>query len=557
MRYIVAVAPPRGSSGHRSAFERLESRYSPEVTCNKESSEGFFVRRPERASPTDLAAIDRSGSAHRKEGCIGTLLTSESDAYFDTYGAPVRLWLPHAVFPDGTPQHIILSRRSDRYRERDSGDDRCFERTPLDGVQVPGGLLDRTTRGALFRDSTKRSDLSKFPILRVRQHSREIQPGDDWSVLNPWTIELDTTVQVGPEDNALLQEAIETGFVDLHAAFRPNDWLRARLHVKLCGHWHNAKVGLSESAFPPIPRLLFGTGELSPDRARAFLILDELNGQFRIGGIGSPESMPAFSWTPEASRSTRGDWLVHNALKALGLREPNEGQMVPRGTSLHSRDEADEAGEDTCEKERLSDVLGNLFDDAVPEVLVRLGSVCEELITEREAKDIRSAARIAAGPGRADREPFVQRFCRTIVMPRSGVQVDFPAPPHWLASDERERWQKERFDAALRWSDTIPCWRLEEWWLSLIQPEPDAAVVQRWDVWNKWWKRHFSVSLFRWPTDFVPDWGKPPRYGVLGRATLGERFHLGGRVPYRVHGPWDDWPQTLPLEDWPCPTMRA
>ena len=553
MKYVAVVAPVSSFSGDTDAFRRLASHYFRNFEDNELERHGFRIKRPAQTSPTEWAAVEWSGSAGGGSPRIGTLLSLDPGEYFDT--DDVQLWLPHGLFPDGTPEHIVLSLGSDGGPDGGSGIYRRFERTQLDGVQVPYGLLARTTCGALFRNSEEPPDLSRFPVLSVVKSSRCAQPPHLWGVLNPWTITLDTAVGIGPGDNRLFQDAIEAGLVDFHVAFRPTDWLRARVHVNLCAWWQSVKAGLTESEFPPIPRLLFGTGGLSPEKARSFLVLDELNGQFHIGGFGSPGSEAAtFTWSPRPSgspgRASSRDCLIHNSLNALGLPRPDGEPAVP-GDMLLSFDE--QARSDIHEEatQKLSDVFGELFTDAMPEVLGRLMSVCEGPITVREADEVRSAARAASGTGRFDPRRFLQGFCRRIVMPRSSIRVDLPAPPRWLESNQHARWEKEQFDAVTGCSSTIPRWRLEEWWLSLIQPEPHVAVKPDWQVWNRWWKRHFRVSLFRWPSDFVPDWGLPPRYGVLGRATLGAGFHLGGSVPHYVHGPWDDWPQTLAMED--CP----
>ena len=587
MRYAVFVHPDAGArrvGAARPLRARLDACFRD--GADLATGEGYRIERPQGGLITETFAI----TARRDEGSLcGVFDTNSAGAYFET--RPVSLWLPHELFGGDAPEAIELS-RNDR-----NGNYQSFflARRQASGIGTPRRLATPMTRGALFTQGAGVRG-GGAPRLHL-QAAQQREAGEDQcnadggqydGLLNPWTVLLDTSCAASAQEPDLFQDVMNTPgtMVDLHVDIPPEDWLRARLHASLFQQWR-----CRHSDLPPIPRLLFGDSGAVWERARAFLVVDALEGVFSMDSREEERGRSGdgwrFGWTPPAevvSRANLDDHLIQRSLDTLGLKDPGEKERTGHGRTLPEGrgdgvcsirrwqgdvDDGRTGGQDR-EDIRIVEVLREMFGEAVPQLAIPLANSVSGHITEREAHALKRLVPWDPGLGRAavrERAAFVSQLSREYMMPRSRIEVALPAPPDWLTGADLSNWNQacetcfEPLSSATAGGDSQ---RAATWWLRLIQFGPQAQISftggagrpgERgepdevravWKPWSMWWKRHFRVALFRSSRQWRWDWASRPHGSVLGTAQLGD-FRLGEPGMESVSGPADAWPQSIDL----------
>lgn len=554
MKYAAVICPP-------------EPLLNPNVAgfLEKRTSAGTgwrMAKHPPDRGSTELAEVRLAaeGSPAKLE-----LFTTKLGRYFDK--EENRLWLPRLLFEGLKPPEKINLLHPSPTRSRQPL--RTYKREQVaPEVRTPPELLLPLSRGALYRAAPDQ-ETGHLPIQVVQEQKKRGQPRTcserhpPRAMLNPWVFSFDTRQALDSKDLELFEEMMKEAEVDFHLDFPPTDWLRVRLHAHLRSLW--AQSPWAGGGKPPLPRLMFGGEGEEWQRARAFLVLDSIEGVFGVtGGVGPCAGSVKFGWDPSGCDPSERTKLsgtlqqhrpVAEALRVLGVHPPGkDGDPAPQAPT----EEADEGRDSShsalkkepcrkCEEETLPlhPVFKRIFDK------LRDGSVPRELmmllrgLPEPSEKEKAAVNSIAAGAG-GDSAAFTTRFVREYIMPRSRILVAWPPPPEWLEEHESVLWSCWKdaglFDPTLARHGEIPEGRLTVWWLRLILPGKEE-VPSEWKAGNYLWKGYFFAALFR--TGEAPQWADLSSDGRLGSDKLGH-FVLGGRSRREdmISGPWmyGEWP---------------
>ena len=539
MRYV-AIIGPRAGRARRSGLTRLASK--------------AWLQLPKQGRVMERFGIESKGDRCRLRMTIGGIghLMQDREA---------GLWLPNAAFgPGGVPPSAFTL-----VREK-SGNFLTFRLARAGRAGTPRELIRGFAAGAYFKLVRDQGSEEAGDILYVEPPLREGEElAGSWGVLNPGLAAL----RVGGRAASRLAGAVEGDeLVDLHIDLPSEEWLRARLHLRLFKGWRERS-----GERPPVPALLFGGA--SPRSlpqcsvARAFFVLDWLGGEFTFRREPAPAR---WEWTAPRE-GLLDDPLVAKACEALELNGKEPAAAEGRGM-VRVPDDAgvgpEEAGDPPVDFEELDVEELNRHDLPPSLAWLLVDSDRKPIRVTREEKEVIGKLGSAAAE-----DSFAQALVRAHLTPCSHIRAAPPAPPNWLTDPDR----RKKWDGV----DLLDVWRpkwatkrrnggwtgqLADWWPRLVDPQvaapskPDRtrnATMRladskrlrhrnKWRAWDFRWKRDFVASLFHEAQDFEPDWEDRPWLPfILGKARLGRDAGLGGASK-------EEFPPTQPEEDerhWP------
>lgn len=525
MRYAAILCPTKGLSAQAENFltnlpETGMSWQAAEVPITRQACELVKVRLPLRGSPAKFFTT-----------------SDKLDRFFST--VETRLWIPRSLADSHT--EIAIERPSLARRSVASNRFRVFERISAKHVDTPPELLNLITKGTLFRARPPGQSLKHGTFcIKVQVESGQDGIEQEWAMLNPWIFLFDTNQPLNAEDLAWFNEVLKASEVDFHLDFQPAEWLRLRLYLQLRKLWGG-------NVSSPLPRLIFGGSGEEWESARAFPVLDSMEGVFVVKRKKNSHSdFPEIYWEPSERIVKSGainHWPIAEAQRIVGgfTDKREENPALPMSTREFETRE-------TSRDETLPQLLQRKFKKRRDAYFPReLKTLIEELSTPSDTEI--SAIELLDFPASSYSFAFISRFVREYLMPRSAVKVDWPSPPEWLEESAPNAFilweQANAFDPTKAWRGGIPERVLTAWWLRLILPG-NEKVPPLWRVQNDLWKVRFFATLFRQSEPLK--WADTLPGGELGTGRLGEfPIGSGNQNEKFVFGPWDTgrWPHVL------------
>lgn len=344
----------------------------------------------------------------------------------------------------------------------------------------------------------------------------------------------------GSGQNKFWQHVLKNddAILDLVPEFPSADNLRVQFYLEAARQLRGAR---SASA---VQRLVFGPNADEPNPLW-FLILDGLNGEFRLEGFPATadSAEPKWIWLQTGRLTFFQEWLAGFACRKAGLdcrpSDASESQRsVPPNNFKNVREVfAGRKSITLLESELTWKRLGMLLEDEKTKDDKRITwQQCLADSANAANMDVESAIDgFLSLPGRGTEKSIVPGEVACFlsarhVLPRSPVRVVLPSVPACLQDMDRDDWEKNVTEAGLLDLVKSVPWPEQDWPAGLVAPVEDRDEPFSWNALSTGWHWQFHDALYQKPfATRLERWEYRPRC-VLGKTPI-KSFRLGTRRP--------------------------